>query len=91
MCGIRLSEQTVKQTLLLTNFMLPLKAVSIFLVLSLYLQATDDDGKGQSAVASLMISVLDNNDNPPQFTNNNYDIAIDEGATKFETRLQVQV
>jgi hypothetical protein len=55
------------------------------------LQATDDDGKGQSAVASLMISVLDSNDNPPQFTNNNYDISIDEGATKFETRLQVQV
>ncbi|GFG39325.1 hypothetical protein Cfor_05830, partial [Coptotermes formosanus] len=53
-------------------------------------KATDDDGKGQSAVASLMISVLDSNDNPPQFTNSNYDIAIDEGATKFETRLQVQ-
>jgi len=53
-------------------------------------KATDDDGKGQSAVVSLMISVLDNNDNPPQFTSNNYDISIDEGATKFETRLQVQ-
>jgi hypothetical protein len=55
------------------------------------LQATDDDGKGQSAVTSLIISILDSNDNPPQFINNNYDISIDEGATKFETRLQVQV
>jgi hypothetical protein len=62
----------------------------IFLSLSV-LQATDDDGKGQSAVASLMISVVDSNDNPPQFTNQNYRIEIDEGATKFEPPLQVQV
>ncbi|PNF35261.1 hypothetical protein B7P43_G04794, partial [Cryptotermes secundus] len=53
-------------------------------------KATDDDGKGQSAVASLMISVVDSNDNPPQFTNQNYQITIDEGATKFEPPLQVQ-
>ena len=58
---------------------------------SLLLQATDNDGKGQSAVASLMISVQDSNDNPPQFTNQNYQIAIDEGANKFEPPLKVEV
>ncbi|PSN52632.1 hypothetical protein C0J52_14597, partial [Blattella germanica] len=53
-------------------------------------KATDDDGKGQSAVASLMISVVDSNDNPPQFTNQNYQITIDEGANKFEPPLRVE-
>ncbi|KAJ4434750.1 hypothetical protein ANN_23319, partial [Periplaneta americana] len=53
-------------------------------------KAIDDDGKGQSAVVSLMISILDSNDNPPQFTNQNYQISIDEGATKFEPPLRVQ-
>jgi hypothetical protein len=62
-----------------------------FLNLFICLQATDDDGNGQSAVVSLMISVSDSNDNPPQFTNQNYQITIDEGANKFEPPLQVQV
>ncbi|XP_021925581.1 cadherin-87A isoform X2 [Zootermopsis nevadensis] len=53
-------------------------------------KAIDDDGNGHSTVASLMISVLDSNDNTPQFTNQNYQITIDEGATKFEPPLQVQ-
>lgn len=38
----------------------------------------------------LRISLLDSNDNPPTFPNQNYRAIIDEGAAKFEPDLQVQ-
>lgn len=34
--------------------------------------------------------VLDSNDNPPIFSNQNYRAVIDEGAMKFEPDLQIQ-
>lgn len=54
-------------------------------------QATDDEGAGQSTVVPLKIALLDSNDNPPLFTSDIYRAVIDEGATKFEPPLQVQV
>ncbi|XP_063226687.1 cadherin-87A isoform X2 [Bacillus rossius redtenbacheri] len=53
----------------------------------LTLKATDNDGKGHSAVVTLVISLLDANDNSPVFPNHNYRAAIDEGANKFEPAL----
>lgn len=55
------------------------------------MQATDDEGKGQSTVVPLKISLIDSNDNAPVFTSEVYRAIIDEGATKFEPPLQVQV
>lgn len=54
------------------------------------LQAADDDGKGQTTNVPLRISLLDSNDNPPVFPNQNYRAIIDEGAAKFEPDLQIQ-
>lgn len=54
-------------------------------------KATDDEGQGQSTNVPLKISLLDSNDNPPLFTSDVYRAVIDEGATKFEPPLQVQV
>ncbi|XP_066907242.1 cadherin-87A [Halyomorpha halys] len=56
----------------------------------LNLQATDDEGKGQTKVVPLQISLNDNNDNPPTFTSNSYKAIIDEGSNKFEPPLNVQ-
>lgn len=56
-----------------------------------HLQATDDEGNGQSTVVPLKISLIDSNDNAPVFTSEIYRAVIDEGATKFEPPLQVQV
>ncbi|XP_067010919.2 cadherin-87A [Anabrus simplex] len=52
-------------------------------------RATDNDGKGQSTVVPLRITLLDSNDNSPQFVSSSYRVAIDEGATHFEPPLQV--
>ncbi|KAK7790843.1 hypothetical protein R5R35_010718 [Gryllus longicercus] len=53
-------------------------------------KATDDDGKGLSSNVPLKITLLDSNDNKPQFLSNHYRVVIDEGATRFEPQLQVQ-
>jgi len=42
-------------------------------------------------VVSLKISLTDANDNAPRFLHKNYRTVIDEGATKFDPTLQVQV
>lgn len=52
-------------------------------------QATDDEGKGQTTVVPLRITLIDANDNPPVFNNKNYRAVIDEGAKKFEPELIV--
>lgn len=54
------------------------------------LQATDDDGKGQTTNVPLRITLIDSNDNPPMFPNQNYRAIIDEGAMKFEPDLVIQ-
>lgn len=51
----------------------------------------DDEGRGQSTVVPLKITLLDNNDNPPVFPRDIYRAVIDEGATKFDPPLQVEV
>ncbi|XP_070490349.1 cadherin-87A isoform X2 [Chironomus tepperi] len=47
-------------------------------------QATDNDGKGQMSVASLRISVIDANDNPPKCESSIYRATLDEGAMTFD-------
>lgn len=61
------------------------------MILYCFLQAKDDEGNGLSSVVPLKISLLDSNDNAPEFTSKSYRAVIDEGATKFEPPLQVQV
>ncbi|XP_068626040.1 cadherin-87A isoform X2 [Battus philenor] len=56
----------------------------------LQFKATDEEGAGQAAVASLQISVTDSNDNAPVFLTPVYKASIDEDAVKFEPELQVQ-
>nr|UZM07820.1 cadherin 1 [Geocoris pallidipennis] len=56
----------------------------------LNLEATDNEGEGQTTVAQLKISLNDNNDNPPLFTSSVYKAIIDEGSAKFEPPLFVQ-
>lgn len=53
--------------------------------------ATDDNGYGQSNSATIMIMLIDNNDNPPIFIQHTYTSLIDEGVTKFEPPLIAQV
>ncbi|XP_047099103.1 cadherin-87A [Schistocerca piceifrons] len=53
-------------------------------------KATDDNGEGHTTAVPVRILLIDSNDNAPQFTNNNYLVAIDEGASNFEPPLQVQ-
>lgn len=56
----------------------------------LNLEATDNEGEGQTAVAQVKISLNDNNDNPPVFTSDVYKAIIDEGSAKFEPPLFVK-
>ncbi len=53
-------------------------------------KATDDDGKGQSSVVSLKISLIDSNDSPPKCESPLYRASLDEGATVFEPPLIVK-
>lgn len=53
--------------------------------------ATDDNGSGQSNSVTIMVMVIDSNDNPPIFMQHLYTNLIDEGVTKFEPPLVVQV
>ncbi|XP_013167348.1 PREDICTED: cadherin-87A [Papilio xuthus] len=53
-------------------------------------KATDEDGNGQTTVASLQLSLSDSNDNAPVFLTPVYKASIDEDAVKFEPELQVQ-
>lgn len=55
------------------------------------LQAVDNEGLGQSTVVPLKITLVDSNDNSPVFSSDTLNAVIDEGATKFEPPLQVQV
>ncbi|KAG0416568.1 hypothetical protein HPB47_006329 [Ixodes persulcatus] len=54
-------------------------------------QATDDRGRGQSAVVPLTIMLKDANDNPPVFEQHLYSAVIDEGDVRFDPPLRVQV
>lgn len=63
--------------------------LTVSYVYFLIIQATDDDGFGQSTVVSLQISLTDSNDNPPVFVTPVYKASIDEDAVKFEPELQV--
>lgn len=53
--------------------------------------ATDDHGNGLSNSVTIMVIVTDSNDNPPIFMQHSYTSIIDEGTTKFEPPLTVQV
>ncbi|CAN7991662.1 unnamed protein product, partial [Ixodes pacificus] len=53
-------------------------------------QATDDRGRGQSAVVPLTIMLKDANDNPPVFEQHLYSAVIDEGDVRFDPPLRVQ-
>lgn len=50
-------------------------------------QATDDDGKGQTSIVPLKITLSDSNDNAPMFSQPIYRVFVDEGAVKFEPEL----
>ncbi|KAH9361521.1 hypothetical protein HPB48_001377 [Haemaphysalis longicornis] len=53
-------------------------------------QATDDRGRGQSAVVPLTVRLTDANDNPPAFEQRVYTALIDEGDAHFDPPLRVQ-
>lgn len=53
-------------------------------------QATDDRGRGQSAVVPLTVRLTDANDNPPAFEQRVYTALIDEGDVHFDPPLRVQ-
>lgn len=53
--------------------------------------ATDDNGNGQSNSVTIMVMLIDSNDNPPIFMQHSYTSLIDEGVTTFEPPLVVQV
>ncbi|XP_072154327.1 cadherin-87A isoform X2 [Bemisia tabaci] len=53
-------------------------------------KATDTSGEGLSTSVPLKISLLDSNDNPPEFESNHYSALIDEGKTEFDPPLIVQ-
>ncbi|XP_037922792.1 cadherin-87A [Hermetia illucens] len=53
-------------------------------------KATDDNGKGQTSVVSLRISIIDANDSPPVCESPLYRASIDEGALTFDPPLVVK-
>lgn len=53
-------------------------------------KAVDDDGKGQTSVVSLKISLTDANDSPPKCESPLYKASLDEGATAFEPPLIIK-
>lgn len=57
----------------------------------LFLQATDDNGLGQTSVVSLRIMLIDSNDSPPVCENPVYRASLDEGAIFFDPPLFIKV
>ncbi|XP_053671726.1 cadherin-87A [Anopheles nili] len=53
-------------------------------------RATDDEGRGQTSVVSVRISLLDANDSPPVCESPLYRASVDEGATLFEPPLVIR-
>lgn len=53
--------------------------------------ATDDNGNGHSNSVTIMVMLIDSNDNPPTFIQHSYTSLIDEGVMTFEPPLIVQV
>lgn len=53
-------------------------------------KATDDEGRGQTSVVSLRITLLDANDSPPVCESPLYRASVDEGATLFEPPLVIK-
>lgn len=53
-------------------------------------KATDDEGRGQTSVVSLRITLLDANDSPPVCESPLYRASVDEGATAFEPPLVIK-
>uniref|UniRef100_A0A182PS26 Cadherin domain-containing protein n=1 Tax=Anopheles epiroticus TaxID=199890 RepID=A0A182PS26_9DIPT len=53
-------------------------------------RATDDEGRGQTSVVSVRISLLDANDSPPVCESPLYRASVDEGATAFEPPLIIK-
>lgn len=53
-------------------------------------KATDDEGKGQSTVVSLRITVIDANDSPPVCESPLYRATLDEAATVFDPPLFIK-
>lgn len=53
--------------------------------------ATDNNGNGQSNSVTIMVVLIDSNDNAPTFMQHSYTSLIDEGVTIFEPPLIVQV
>lgn len=56
----------------------------------LILRVTDNEGRGNSALAPLRIDLRDVNDNPPRFEQLVFHTTIDEGATKFDPPFKVR-
>ncbi|KAJ8974157.1 hypothetical protein NQ317_003207 [Molorchus minor] len=52
--------------------------------------ATDDDGTGQTSTVPLKVSLIDNNDNPPVFSQSIYRAFVNEGTVKFNPDLSVE-
>lgn len=58
--------------------------------MSLNLQATDDDGTGQTTIVPLKVTLTDSNDNSPVFNQPIYRVFVNEGAVKFDPDLIVE-
>lgn len=54
-------------------------------------QATDDNGFGQTSVVSLRIMLTDSNDSPPVCESSLYRASLDEGAISFDPPLIIKV
>lgn len=52
-------------------------------------RAADDDGMGQTSIVPLRITLTDNNDNAPMFSQSIYKVFVDEGATRFDPELVI--
>lgn len=55
------------------------------------LQATDDNGAGQTSVVSLRIILTDANDSPPICESTLYRASLDEGAGYFDPPMFIKV
>ncbi|EEZ97721.1 cadherin-86C [Tribolium castaneum] len=54
--------------------------------LSFFVEAADEEGKGQTSTASIIVRLIDINDEAPQFEKNVYEFILNHDKTAFTTR-----
>jgi hypothetical protein len=65
--------------------------VFLFLEFELYVVAADRNGKGNSATATLLITVLDVNDHAPSFPRTDYEFVLTKDLTGLTTPALITV